>query len=196
MSYILILIGVTFIIAGGLSLKKHTNPSKTVTTGSMIENALSQEQASSQKKGLDFEVFVMDHFNNKYFKLLNWRGDKINKGRYPESNRYPDMEYELLTNKREQFAVECKWRKSFQNGVINWATEEQIEIYNKFAENRKMNVIIVIGLGGEPSNPESIYAIPLRSLKYSIAKQSYLEQFKREDVQRKFFYNSKMGTLE
>lgn len=196
MSYILILIGVVFIIAGVLSLKKNETSPEPIVKESILENTPNEEQTSSQKKGLDFEVFVMDHFNNKYFKLLNWRGDKINKGRYAESNRYPDMEYELLTNKHEQFAVECKWRKSFQNGAINWATEEQIEIYNKFSEDRKMNVIVVIGLGGEPSNPESMYAIPLRSLKYSIAKQSYLEQFKREDVQRKFFYNSKMGTLE
>ncbi|MCR4921813.1 MAG: hypothetical protein K5945_08955 [Bacteroidaceae bacterium] len=40
----------------------------------------------------------------------------------------------------------------------------KLENYRKFSESRNIPVTIILGVGGEPSNPESIYRIPLESV--------------------------------
>lgn len=53
------------------------------------------EKTENEKKGLEFEKWVITKFPQQYYKLLDWKGDKMLDGRYPESSRYPDLEFEL-----------------------------------------------------------------------------------------------------
>ena len=163
-----------------------------------VEETTPQPQTEAQVKGRYFEGYILDRFNKKYFKLKTWRSDKSHNGRYAETNRDPDMIFDFCMDNQEpvSFAVECKWRKSFQQGAIRWATDEQIEIYNKFSKEHQVDVIVAIGLGGEPSSPETVYVLPLRALKYSTAKEAYLTKFKREDPSKMFYYDKGQKTLK
>ena len=153
-------------------------------------------QLSPQEKGLAFENFVLDRFNKEFFTLKIWQGDKYHNGRYAEANRYPDMVMTFALSERNfTFAIECKWRSGFKDGSLTWATEEQIEIYNKFSEEQKMDVFVAIGVGGESANPSALYIVPLKALKYPRAKEAYLNTFKREVTNAKFYYNTKEKML-
>ncbi len=152
------------------------------------DNNTDNDLTESEEKGRAFEEYVVSHFNKKYFTLKEWRGDKYYEGNYAESNRYPDMEYEFsLDGKTVPFAVECKWRNKFNNEWITWATEEQADIYRKFEKDSDMPVFVVIGVGGTPSEPEQVYAVPLRVLKMNIAKKDYIHDFMREDKEKNFY---------
>lgn len=157
------------------------------------------EKTENEKKGQEFEKWVIAKFPKQYYKLLDWKGDKMLDGRYPESSRYPDLEFELQLSEgklSEKFSVECKWRSSFYHGAVNWASQEKIAIYNHFAADRQQEVFLVLGVGGEPSEPERVYAIPLKSAQQSWLKEADIEQYKRKDPAKDFFYHAKNNTLK
>lgn len=156
-----------------------------------------KELDENEDKGLEFEKFVVKHFGKKYIKLKEWRSDKFIDGRYAESNRYPDMELELILEKGVfPFAVECKWRSHFVNGSIEWAKPEQIQIYNDFAKERKMPVFVVIGIAGKPSKPNAVYSVPLKDMQKPNVTEEELAKYKKEDVDKYFFYDLKTQQLK
>tara|TARA_R110002072_G_C7827472_1_gene523864 strand:+ start:151 stop:546 length:396 start_codon:yes stop_codon:yes gene_type:complete len=67
----------------------------------------------NQKAGLDFEKFVVQKFDKKFFQIRNWAGDKYVEGRYAETTTQPDIQLSLkLGANSYPFAVECKWRSN------------------------------------------------------------------------------------
>lgn len=203
--------GIIFIIAGLVAIaagvylvlndKKPEEPSAVVGEALSLpeQNTEIEEKTENQKKGFEFEKWVISKFPEQYYKLLDWKGDKIVDGRYPESSRYPDLEFELQLSEGklcEKFSVECKWRSSFYQGAVNWASLEKIEIYNQFAAERKQEVFLVLGVGGEPSEPKSVYVIPLKSAQQSLLKEADIEQYKRKDSTKDFYYHAKSNTLK
>lgn len=207
MGYALVIIGVLLVGVGAWMVKglKNATIEEPASTNEFVseqkdidanlddadENGTENGLTESEEKGRAFEEYVVSHFNKKYFTLKEWRGDKYYDGNYAESNRYPDMEYELsLDGKIISFAVECKWRSKFSNEWITWATEEQADIYRKFEKEKDMPVFVVIGVGGSPSEPEQVYAVPLSVLKLNIAKEDYIRDFLREDMEKNFFLDT------
>lgn len=204
MGIVLIIIGLAAVAAGIYLFvndkKVEESPTSSVETLPLsVQNTEIDQKTENEKKGLDFEKWVISKFPEKYYKLLDWKGDKIVEGRYPESSRYPDLEFELQLSDgkiSEKFSVECKWRSSFYQGAVNWASQEKIAIYNKFSEERNQEVFLVLGVGGEPSAPNSVYVIPLKSAQQSRLKEADLEQYKRNDPSKEFFYHAKSNTLK
>ena len=85
-----------------------------------------------------------------------------------------------------KFAVECKYRSKWEiNGnapQIEWAEEHNIENYLQFSKERKMDVVIIIGIGETAEKPDEVYAAPLHALKkFTYARKKYLEQFRLTD---------------
>jgi hypothetical protein len=148
------------------------------------------------RKGSRFEEYVVTKFSRKYFRVLYWRGDKNINGVYAESDKNPDLEMEFrLGENRTQFAAECKWRKRWLNrygekNCISWAKDRQITNYNSYALGRNIPVFVIIGVGGSPDDPEDVYIVPLTRLKYPYATMDYLQQFRRRDIHRDFFFDA------
>lgn len=201
MGYILLAVGLILAFVGIKMIMSTPDQSKEIaeekteiSEPSVAPSAID----NNEQKGLDFEKWVIAHFPKQYYTLKEWRGDKYDNGTYAESTRYPDLELELNLKSgiQETFAIECKWRSNFKNDKIEWASEESIKIYNQFASDRGVAVFVVIGIGGEPSTPETVYAVPLRALKYPTVTRDYLEKFRRKDTNKDFFYKAKDNSLE
>ena len=68
-----------------------------------------------------------------------------------------------------KFAVECKYRSKWEiNGnapQIEWAEEHNIKNYLYFANEQKIDVVVIIGVGGSPDNPAEVYAAPTQCAK-------------------------------
>ena len=167
--------------AGGLASPRPGGPDKTAL--------------SSEEKGLKFEGWVVRKFGRPPFKLMDWRGDKRVDGISAESATYPDMVVEFrLRDRHASFTVECKWRRAFLSGRkspagIEWATSRQIENYQRFQQDRRMPVFVVIGIGGEPDRPAEVYVVPLDRLRYPFATAEYLAKFRKADPEKNFFYD-------
>lgn len=145
----------------------------------------------SYEKGMLFEQFVRQLFNEQNFNLTKWRkAEKLEDKILLDDCVNPDLELIFSRHKSHPFAVECKWRKAFISGQINWATRNQISSYKNFENRRRMPVFIAIGIGGEPSMPERLYVTPLCNIEMQTeVYESDLIPYKRKPT-RKFFYDT------
>ena len=117
-------------------------------------------------KGREFEDFVLDLFDIREdgdFTLKEWQGDKTLGDVCPENNHYPDFVF--CYQQIHCFAVECKWRKRLvANFEKDLFTADKLSIYQQFSDERRMPVYIVLGVGGEPCQPEQLYIIPMQEI--------------------------------
>ncbi len=163
-----------------------------------IENA---QDKTAKEKGDAFENYVIGKFDRRFFRLKDMRSDKGSNGFYPESNKYPDLvlEYKPASS---SFAVECKWRsywhiKNDGKENINWAGgDKKLQNYNDYSMKNNIPVFVIIGIGGEPDNPDELFVVPLSALKYSYADKHYLCDFIKKDKGKNFFFDVNRVTLK
>ncbi|MBR4239655.1 MAG: hypothetical protein IKQ03_09630 [Prevotella sp.] len=138
-------------------------------------------------KGREFEDFVLELFNIRedgVFILKEWQGDKTLGEVCPESNRHPDF---VFACKDGIFAVECKWREHIgRNLEKDLFPTDRMAIYQQFADERKIPVFFVLGVGGEPCQPEQFYLIPLQELPNVLSNQLLITDFLRIPIDKPF----------
>jgi hypothetical protein len=162
-----------------------------------VQKAGHPVQTESEKKGNDFEKFVIDRFDEAYFQLLEWRSDKIHNGIYPLASLNPDLEYRFTTRyDTMHFAVECKWRQEFKNDQLQWAKDSQLLNYRRFEHTARIPVFVIIGVGGSPSAPEEVYIVPLDRIQSVYLTRLQLKAFKRYDPDKHFYLSIHNGMLE
>ncbi|HJK18587.1 MAG TPA: hypothetical protein O0W89_01830 [Methanocorpusculum sp.] len=86
----------------------------------------------------------------------------------------------------ETFAVECKYRSEIRYDpeknihYIQWSTPEQITRYKNFSKTENTPVFIVIGIGGNPKDPEHVFCIALNDIKYPKIYESIFEKIPKK----------------
>lgn len=143
--------------------------------------AKESQGVDSYEKGKIFEDYIVTLFNQKKFRLLEWRSDKkATNGVIPVRSLYPDLEFLYLGKKSFHFAIECKWRKQFYEGLVHWADNYKIDNYRNFQYQQNITVLIAIGIGGSPSSPEKLFVTPLNHIcMYTNVFESHLMPYKR-----------------
>ena len=132
----------------------------------------------NKEAGDAFEKFVLERFDQKYFTLDQWAGDKFHDGRFDETTQQPDLLLTLnLGKEKHPLAVECKWRREFKNGWIEWASKKQVARYQTFEKNSGRKTFVAIGVGGKPDQPEQFYVVPLYRLTRTVAQRDYISEF-------------------
>ncbi len=175
----------------------HNSTSSAETTETPV--AERDEMEENKAKGDAFEKFVVKKFSPKYFTLQEWRSDKYVDGTYAVSNHYPDLEvhFELRSKGiKDVFAVECKWRRNYYQGGIEWANDYQVTNYKKYAAKLNIPVFVVIGVGGEPDQPEDLFIIPLNKLEGNTISKASLFAFKKDESHPGLFWDSEGKVLK
>lgn len=152
----------------------------------------------SKAKGEAFERFVVDRFNDEYFKVVDWRSDKCHNGRAPESNRFPDLKFRFEYGKlRKEFAVECKWRASFHEGEVRWSYPKQVENYLAYQQRERIAVFVAIAVGGSPKAPEHFFILRLDDLRNQPVRLSkdFLQRYSRHTEHNFYLDTEKMRLL-
>jgi len=144
-------------------------------------------QPEDSLKGREFEDYVLELFNlhdDNGFVLKEWQGDKTLGDICPESNRHPDFVFDY---QGKGFAVECKWRvKLSPNMEKDLFPADKIAIYQQFSTERDIPVFIVLGVGGEPSNPDLLYNIPLSEVPSVLSHAKSIVEFLRPSLESPF----------
>lgn len=224
MYYILIVLGIALVIAGIVGLNKekgrdadsadNTAENKPVASANTNKDSKDNSEkydshdreryddglSDAERKGQAFELYVRDHFSHKDYSLVEHVNDKASHEHVTERSKYPDMVFRHRASDTK-FAVECKYRTDwdYSSGIpqIEWAEEHNIENYLQFADEQKMDVVVVIGLGGTPESPAEVYAAPLYAIKkYTLARKKYLQQFKLADPKSNFRFILSKHTVE
>lgn len=149
----------------------------------------------NQKAGLDFEKFVIQKFDRKYFKIRNWASDKFVDGRYADTTTQPDIQLSLnLRGQSYPLAVECKWRNQSKGEFVRFANDGQLERYRKFGDQENHPVFIVLGIGGKPSNPDELYVLPVSELNKPLIHKAALGKY-RKKIDADFYFDQDLQEL-
>jgi hypothetical protein len=139
-------------------------------------------------KGQYFEAFVCKLFPRDDFDVVHAttaRNDLY--GRKVLEAQEPDFKFHHKSS-GHYFWVECKYRTTLYDGKIKWAERWQMERYQQFQRvHRPEKVYVIIGFGGEPGNPESLYSIPLDEIQYPRLLPTSIEKYSRS-VTKEFEY--------
>ena len=130
----------------------------------------------SFKKGQKFEDFTRNViFPSQRYKLLKKTHDfKQNSNDYVYESMEPDYKFECLETGR-QFYVEAKYRSALYQGKIEFCKVGQ---FNRLYEISKQEpVFILIGLGGDPSNPMYVCLIPMCDIETRILTERFFENY-------------------
>ncbi len=155
-----------------------------------VVDILLEEENENYDKGVEFEKYVVDLFNDKYFAIHDWTRDLSDKrkGIRVESDSNPDLTIRYKPTD-EKFAIECKFRSNLYKNKLCWTTYGKLKQYNLFAQENAIPTFIVIGFRGEPHNPERMFCIPLEEVKYPELYPSVFEKFERNPGRRFFWKN-------
>lgn len=187
-----------------LHAEKITANSKTIPTqiiseqyGRQVSEIKSTRKVDSKSKGDDFEHFIFRSFDPKYFKLVNWVSDKGLDGRYAENNRDPDIVMRFThASESIEFAVECKYRGSFDSSdQVDLCESFKLSHYKEYGKKNKIDVFMAIGVGGKPGMPEKLFIVPINEIQYPIVNRRFLENYWKNPGTN-LFYSSRNSTLK
>ena len=147
----------------------------------------------NKKNGDDFEKFVVQKFDKKYFRIKEWAGDKYINGIYAETTLHPDLLIEFGSNK-DVFSVECKCRKKLSEKGMFFINNEQLDRYKLFEKERKISVFIIIGIGGKGITPNELYIVPVKEIKDYYIPIDRLIKYKK-NINQNFFFINKIKRL-
>ncbi|GCC11828.1 hypothetical protein IPdc08_01891 [archaeon] len=153
-----------------------------------LENSnISENEAINEfKKGKLFEDYVKSKFSKRYFSVeYQTPSYEDNQTGFINASNRPDFTLKYMP-KGIYFSVECKYRSNLYKGKYNWTKKKQMDRYKQFMEEEGHPVFIVMGLGGEPNNPEKMYCVPLKDIKYVGLYPSFLDPYER-DLDKFFF---------
>lgn len=200
-------------IADGVLTNNEKNVIKQITTEKGldyneviidVENRISNLDTDSEtevinynkKNGDDFEKFVVQKFDKKYFTLKEWAGDKYIKGSYAQTTSQPDLLLEFnLRDKNSELSVECKWRKKYYKNGVEFAKKEQLERYKEFQKEKNIPVFIAIGIGGKGNSPEQLYIIPLQEINTNFLSMNELKKYEKK-IDTNFFFDNETNELK
>jgi hypothetical protein len=144
-------------------------------------------------KGKRFEKFVIEKFSPQYFDIVDQTHSwQTNQERYVESSLNPDYTLRYRPT-REKFAVECKYRSHLNpQGMLEYCKQYQLERYKKFMETQKIPVFIVVGLGGDDEDPNDLFVLPLKDMKYPSLYPSIYKAYSKNPLNNFYWKNGKL----
>jgi hypothetical protein len=130
----------------------------------------------SYVKGDDFERFVRERLfvKSSYDLLYKTHDYADNKGDFIKSSKKPDFRFRSR-NSGIEFYVEAKFRTRYHDGRLEWCKNYQLKRYQEI--DNIIPVLIAIGLGGHPWEPERIFLVPMGHIKFVKLFPSFLKNY-------------------
>jgi hypothetical protein len=114
-------------------------------------------------KGQFFESYIREYLfpKDKYTLLEKTHSYLENKGDFVFSSKNPDFKFKSESGKT--FFLEAKYRSYFFDGAIEWCKFYQLSHYREV--DRIAPVYVVIGIDGQPDDPDRLFLLPLKVIK-------------------------------
>ncbi len=127
-------------------------------------------------KGDEFEEYVRSYlFPKDEYNILHRTHDyETNKDDFVEDSKEPDFKFKSIKSGKE-FFIEAKYRSNYSDGTVEWCKLYQLKRYRDI--DKEIPIYIVIGLGQDPRDPEKIFLIPMKEIRYQKLFRSFLKQY-------------------
>jgi len=127
------------------------------------------------RKGEEFEDYVRQHLfpKGQYVLLQRTHNYLGNKDDFVDNTKEPDFKFKSLSGMT--FFVEVKYRSYYFKGAVEWCKAYQLRRYREI--DKQTPIYIVIGIGEQPDNPNQLFCIPLKDIKYTRLFPSFLQPY-------------------
>jgi hypothetical protein len=134
-------------------------------------------------KGQYFEAFVCNLFPREDFDVVHATTAK-NELYVRKIGEFKDPDFKFRHKLSGHcFWVECKFRTTLYDGKIKWAERWQMERFQHFQKiHRPEKVYVILGFGGDPVKPDTLYSIPLDEIRYPRLLPTTIEKYGRSVV--------------
>ena len=128
--------------------------------------------------GDEFENYLRDSiFDTKWYVLVDKTHDySQNNKDFVEKSLYPDFHFREKKN-NTHFMVEAKFREDFTDGKVQWSNTKQLKRYKQIEKEEKIPIFLALGFSYS-DDPEPLYVIPLKEIKYTTLTKSFLKKYK------------------
>ena len=184
MGIILICIGIAILAVGIVMLSKGKDKDAVSTEETFASTGKTQPadkapvptnvdvRNDAKQIGDNFEDFIADFLADWRFTLLDRTQDKMSSaGVVAESSKNPDLHIQQKRGESNiEYYLECKYRNNWKDGKVeldSW----HIERYRKFQGENRRKVLIALGVGGTPGNPETVRIIPGDSIPNGVIRK-------------------------
>jgi hypothetical protein len=149
---------------------------KLSTLASVVTAERDTINPESYVKGGEFENYVRTYlFPGNEYELLNQSHDyETNNSDFSGASKEPDFKFKSIKTGKE-FFVEAKYRWNHFNRNIDWCKPYQLKGYQEI--DREVPVIIIIGLGQEPGDPDKIFVISLKKINWAKVYHSFSKEY-------------------
>jgi hypothetical protein len=142
----------------------------------------------NSSKGDLFEEYVCELFPENAFTMVQVtpRREGLDGGINEQSLR-PDFRFRHEPSNHMIWVV-CQYRSQLEDRKIQLLERWQLDGFKEFQElNRPDKMFLVIGFGGRPSKPHSLYCIPLEEIQYPSLFPYLIEKYRRP-TNKAFWY--------
>lgn len=154
-----------------------------------IDDGPFAKEPTNYEKGKAFENYIIEKFDFSRKSLQLIPQDST-----PGIKNCSDLLIQLTTkSEKYYFAVECSWRKHISATNIKWTKKETLSYMLSSADKYNAPLFLIMGNGGTPDSPETIYIIPINSNEQFILNS--VTEYKCRNIQGKFYYDGINKTL-
>ncbi len=129
-----------------------------------------------------FSEYVSGKFSSNYFKVT--RIEKEN----PFAGSDLKVEYNI-SEEQGSFYLKLDWIRQYSNNNINVATLEDINAYQSHNHTSDEPIFKIIGIGGNEANPKLLFIIPTKEIETENVNVFAIDNFKKDNLARNFFYD-------
>jgi hypothetical protein len=133
------------------------------------------------EQSVGFTAFAELLFDPLYFRFM-----KISRLTNDDGVIYPDFQLEFANKETKAvFAVACLYQPFIADKQVMVVTAKQLDSYNRFQDEKGLNVYVLLGVAGQPDNPKEIYCIPLNKISNMATPYADLQPYRKYGM---FFY--------
>ncbi|MGF1585503.1 MAG: hypothetical protein ACFCUM_09300 [Bacteroidales bacterium] len=183
-SIALIIVGIG-ITSSGIIINQKNPDSKTENIGK------SHYKGNNDISEISLEIFseyVSGKFSSNYFQVT--RTEKEN------SFAGSDLKVEYnISGEQGSFYLKLDWIRQYNNNMINVASLGEITGYQSHNQVSDEPIFKIIGIGGNQGAPKLLFIIPTEEIENENVNVFAIDNFKKEDLARNFFYDLKAQKL-
>ncbi len=151
-------------------------------------NATQKEEDNPQKEERQevFRKYILKKFNRGVFRILKAEDEitEIAETIFTNRDLLPDRILSLYRKEpQSKIAIDMRWAHRLTKNGVSACRKTALARYKLFELRTGIPTFIILGIGGEPSEPEKLIVVPVRELTSSHLHHRLIEYYEKDPME-------------